>query len=101
MPEIESSSESAIMEEDTHTDSHAHTLLSLHSSFAICIVIGTGERFVTKRRHGMNTGLCVTTTIWHAPFLSVNRTLLTHAVCLPVYGGLVSILRCVHANGVR
>lgn len=65
MPEIESSSESAIMEEDTHTDSHAHTLLSPHSSFAICIAVGTGGRFVTKRRHGMNMGLSVTTSLHH------------------------------------
>lgn len=56
MPEIESSSESPIVKEDTHTDSHAHTLPSLHSSFAICIAVGTGGRYVRKRRQGKNTG---------------------------------------------
>lgn len=61
MPKIESSSESPMVEEDIHTDSHAHTLLSLHSSFAIGIAIGTGERYVRKRRQGKNTGPCVTT----------------------------------------
>lgn len=50
MPEIESSSECAIMEEDTHTDSHAHSLLSLHSSFAICIAIWHWGKICEKEK---------------------------------------------------
>lgn len=72
----------------THTQrlTQAHTLLSPHYSLVICITVGTGEKWMRKRRQGKKTELWVTTSLFYmTPFSSVLRLCwLMVCVCLSV-----------------
>ena len=64
----------------------AHTLLSPLYSLAICSTVGTGEKWVRKRRQGKKTELWVTTSLFYViPLSSVLRLCwLMSCVCLSV-----------------